>query len=256
MVGIAEGWAGTMARQGTLVHNPNLDAQVPQVWGAYGENVGKGPSCSSLATAFFGSPEHQANILDADYSVIGVGVVTAANGQLYVTEDFAGLPSGATGGPVLPQPTGVPTTLPSPANPVVPAPTPVAPRPSQVAPVELAPTAGTQLGDPILAAPSPAARAAAPVPSPKAPAQKRGAPKVMIEAVSNITPAGAVVPISAPAHLPRQLGVFGADGEEDGVGFLQRLGNDVRQILSHVGKRTPHATVAPGPPSSSAEAQQ
>jgi hypothetical protein len=59
---------------------------------ADGENVDLNQSIAGAHDALMHSPPHRANILDPDYTVIGVGVLRA-NDQVWVTEDFArGLP--------------------------------------------------------------------------------------------------------------------------------------------------------------------
>jgi len=83
---VAQRWADHMASVGVLSHNPNLATQISN-WQIVGENVGEGPSISSLTTAFWNSPEHRANILDRDYRDVGVGSATA-NGIIWITIDF------------------------------------------------------------------------------------------------------------------------------------------------------------------------
>jgi len=89
---VAYRWSLHMAATGTLAHNPNLTAQVSH-WRWVGENVGYGPSWSSVETAFMNSPAHRSNILDRDYSQIGIGVVVK-NGRVWVTQVFRS-PSGS-----------------------------------------------------------------------------------------------------------------------------------------------------------------
>lgn len=87
LTSIARGHSANMARQQSLYHNPSLTTQV-QNWQAVGENVGEGPDVNDIATAFMQSPEHRANILDHDFTQIGVGVSVDKNGIVWVTEDF------------------------------------------------------------------------------------------------------------------------------------------------------------------------
>jgi hypothetical protein len=56
-------------------------------WQSLGENVGSGLAAGAIAAAFMGSTEHRVNILSPVFKQVGVGVV-AANGLLWVTEDF------------------------------------------------------------------------------------------------------------------------------------------------------------------------
>lgn len=88
MTSVAAAWSRRMAATGRLAHNPALARSV-RSWRYLGENVGVGYSVSSLAAAFWSSPEHRANILDRHYDRIGVAVVNVG-GKLWVTEDFLG----------------------------------------------------------------------------------------------------------------------------------------------------------------------
>lgn len=87
LTSIAREHSNQMASQGRLYHNPNLTTQV-QNWQAVGENVGDGPTVDDIHTAFMNSPEHRANILDHDFTQVGVGVTVDSSGQIWVTEDF------------------------------------------------------------------------------------------------------------------------------------------------------------------------
>jgi hypothetical protein len=84
---VARSHSAQMASQQSLYHNPGLTTQV-QNWQAVGENVGEGPTVSDIHTAFMNSPEHRANILDHDFTQVGVGVSVDKNGIIWVTEDF------------------------------------------------------------------------------------------------------------------------------------------------------------------------
>jgi uncharacterized protein YkwD len=68
---IAESWAEHMAKTKVLMHNPDLYGLV--LPGIYGENVGFGPEWRSIFQAFMESPEHRSNMLDRDFSSIGIG---------------------------------------------------------------------------------------------------------------------------------------------------------------------------------------
>ena len=87
LTSVARQHSAQMASQQRLYHNPNLTSQV-QNWQAVGENVGEGPTVSDIHNAFMQSPEHKANILDHDFTQVGVGVVVDKNGIIWVTEDF------------------------------------------------------------------------------------------------------------------------------------------------------------------------
>ena len=89
---LATSWSAHMASGGCgggedICHNPNLTSDVHN-WQAVGENVGVGPDVNAIEDAFMNSPEHRANILDPDYTEIGIGTAVGKDGRLYVTQDF------------------------------------------------------------------------------------------------------------------------------------------------------------------------
>jgi hypothetical protein len=84
---VATNWSHHMASQGDISHNPNLTSQGGN-WQEIGENVGVGPNESSIEQAFMNSSEHRANILNPDYTEVGIGTATGSDGRLYVTQDF------------------------------------------------------------------------------------------------------------------------------------------------------------------------
>lgn len=86
LVAGAEHQADAIADRGELFHNPDLGS-VTTNWRMLGENVGVGPTVSSVHDAFMASDGHKANILNADYSHLGVAVVSQG-GQLWVAEVF------------------------------------------------------------------------------------------------------------------------------------------------------------------------
>ena len=86
LVDVAQRWAETMAGQAVLKHNPDLTSQVPN-WSTVGENVGYGPDAATVHAAFMGSEGHRANILDTDYTEVGIGAVVV-DGRLWVAEVF------------------------------------------------------------------------------------------------------------------------------------------------------------------------
>ena len=75
-----------MAAQKRLYHNPSLATQVTG-WKYVGENVGYGPDVSTLFQAFMNSTPHRDNILDHDFTQIGVGAVTVS-GTTWVSMVF------------------------------------------------------------------------------------------------------------------------------------------------------------------------
>ena len=59
-------------------------------WSTAGENVGYGGSSGAIMNAFAGSPGHYANIVNGNFTHIGVGTYVDANGTLWTTHLFAG----------------------------------------------------------------------------------------------------------------------------------------------------------------------
>jgi hypothetical protein len=76
-----------MASRRSIYHNSSLTSEV-RGWRAIGENVGRGPTASSVHKAFMGSSSHRAHILSSRYKQIGTGAVKGSDGYLYVTEVF------------------------------------------------------------------------------------------------------------------------------------------------------------------------
>ncbi|NNC75334.1 MAG: hypothetical protein HKN93_07460 [Acidimicrobiia bacterium] len=104
-----------------LHHNPNLGS-VTTGWYSLGENVGVGPSVSSLHTAFMNSAGHRANIL-GDYNYVGVGVVVETDTKMWVTVVFMSGPEGLVTPPE-PEPAPEPEPTPEPAPEPEPTPEP------------------------------------------------------------------------------------------------------------------------------------
>ena len=86
LVAVARAQATRMADSGTLYHNPNLTTDVTN-WRWVGENVGYGPDVQTVHVAFMNSDGHRANILDTDYTEVGVGVVERGD-RVWVAEVF------------------------------------------------------------------------------------------------------------------------------------------------------------------------
>jgi uncharacterized protein YkwD len=86
LVRVARAQAMRMADRSTLYHNPHLTTDVRN-WRWVGENVGYGPDAARVHVAFMNSPPHRANILDNDYTEIGIGTVTRG-ARVWVAEVF------------------------------------------------------------------------------------------------------------------------------------------------------------------------
>jgi murein L,D-transpeptidase YcbB/YkuD len=86
LVAVARAQSARMARRAVLYHNPHLTTEVRNFrW--VGENVGYGPTSQAVHAAFMNSPLHRANILDTDYTEVGIGT-TVVNGVVWVAEVF------------------------------------------------------------------------------------------------------------------------------------------------------------------------
>jgi uncharacterized protein YkwD len=108
-------WSSTMASRNALSHDPNLAliaALVEPAWRGVAENVGVGYSVKQLHDAFMGSAGHRANMLNASYNRVGIGVVLSG-GKIWVTVRFLAGPAiaGSTGLGPPPPPPGVATVL-------------------------------------------------------------------------------------------------------------------------------------------------
>ena len=86
LVRVARAQAQRMAVANRLYHNPRLARDVRNYRWA-GENVGYGPDVAKVHNAFMASPGHKANVLDRDYTEVGVGAVWA-NGRVWIAEVF------------------------------------------------------------------------------------------------------------------------------------------------------------------------
>lgn len=84
---VAQTWSEKMAKSGKLAHNPSLTSQV-KGYRYVGENVGYGSSTSKIFNALMNSTAHRNNILDKDFTQIGVGASRDGNGRLWITQVF------------------------------------------------------------------------------------------------------------------------------------------------------------------------
>ena len=110
----AQQWSVHMAAGRCLSHNANLTSMVAPGWTRIAENVGTGGSLNSVFNALLASPPHYANMTDPAFTLTGIGVVTAGNGTLWVTEDFEARVG------VSPPPPRLPRRTPSPPHPPLP----------------------------------------------------------------------------------------------------------------------------------------
>jgi hypothetical protein len=89
LAAIARAHSRAMAGDGYIYHSSNLPSKVSGDWRLIGENVGEGPDVQSLHDAFMASPAHRKNVLESVFNQVGIGVVRAGDGTLYVTEVYA-----------------------------------------------------------------------------------------------------------------------------------------------------------------------
>jgi hypothetical protein len=109
LVSVARRHSQEMAAKHTIYHNSNLGSDVSG-WQMVGENVGMGGSASSIHQAFMNSAPHRANILDHDFTQVGIGTAYDEKGVLYVTEVFRKPQGGSTYVAPKPAPKPAPTT--------------------------------------------------------------------------------------------------------------------------------------------------
>ncbi|MGH2793876.1 MAG: CAP domain-containing protein [Actinomycetota bacterium] len=123
LTAVARDWAQHMAAAGSISHDPNLANKVSG-WTVLGDNVGKGPSVSTIHEAFMKSDTHRHIILDTDFNQIGVGVAKSGT-VIYVTQIFARRSSGGSGGSSTPAPskpkigTAIKHVAPAPATEII-----------------------------------------------------------------------------------------------------------------------------------------
>jgi uncharacterized protein YkwD len=75
---------------GGLFHDRARAAGLPA--SSFGENVARDRSITSAHLFLLDSPGHRANILSEDFTHLGIGIVPAESGSLYVTQTFARIP--------------------------------------------------------------------------------------------------------------------------------------------------------------------
>jgi len=70
-------------------------------WRALGENIAINGTVPGAEAAFMGEPRfqknHRGNILNANYTDVGIGIVQGPKGSLYITQDFAAIPPNRNG---------------------------------------------------------------------------------------------------------------------------------------------------------------
>lgn len=144
-------WAGQM-RDGVcgagnfICHASPISAGVTQPWEKLGENVGTGPNVNAVMNAFINSPGHYANIVDPEFTHIGVGVVWDGN-RMFTTHRFMKLQGAApTTTTAAPTTTTAPTTTVAPVTTTTASPATTAAPTTTQAPATTAPPASTNDG--------------------------------------------------------------------------------------------------------------
>ena len=101
---VALAWAGQMAANGAMSHNPDTGSQIPAGWSGWGENVAYGFATGAATNAgWTGSPSHYENMV-GDFTDIGIAFV-AAGGTTWAVEVFADYPSAAVAASTVVTPT-------------------------------------------------------------------------------------------------------------------------------------------------------
>ncbi|HVF33257.1 MAG TPA: CAP domain-containing protein [Acidimicrobiales bacterium] len=88
LVDVARAWATEMAAADEISHNPALADRVRADWQKLGENVGVGMTVPRLHDAFVRSPAHYRNLVDPDFTHVGVAVVLGRDGAIFTTHQF------------------------------------------------------------------------------------------------------------------------------------------------------------------------
>lgn len=115
LVSVARNWTEKMVARGEISHNPNLGNEVSAPWTKLGENVGVGYDVEGLWQAFLNSPSHHRNVVDPDWTHVGVGVVIASDNRMFTTHNFMRLEGGSAPPPPPPPPPPSATTPPPPS---------------------------------------------------------------------------------------------------------------------------------------------
>jgi uncharacterized protein YkwD len=87
----AEAMASQKAISHTLPGEPSLPSRVTRAGGSFSwlsENVAAGPNAQNISEQWMQSPNHRANLLDADMDTIGAGAAER-NGVVFAVADFS-----------------------------------------------------------------------------------------------------------------------------------------------------------------------
>jgi uncharacterized protein YkwD len=99
LAAVARAHSLDMLNQGYFAHEDGMGRNVANrveaagmAWQSVGENIAIYNSVASAEAAFMNEPRftknHRANILNSGFTEVGIGIVQAPNGSLYITQDF------------------------------------------------------------------------------------------------------------------------------------------------------------------------
>jgi uncharacterized protein YkwD len=103
LAAVARAHSEEMARNGYFSHE-SLDGKAPSErfsiagipWRAMGENIAKAADVVQAEANFMNEPKfvpnHRKNILNVDFTHVGIGIARSPDGMIYLTQDFAQLP--------------------------------------------------------------------------------------------------------------------------------------------------------------------
>jgi hypothetical protein len=94
---LAQRWSEKMAADGAISHDPNLAGGVTADWTKLGENVGTGTDRQGIWQAFLNSPPHLANLVDPQFTHIGIGT-TFVGDREFVVHRFMAVAGGGSAG--------------------------------------------------------------------------------------------------------------------------------------------------------------
>ena len=88
---LAQDWAETVARTGDFKHRPEFAQSYPAGWRGAGENIAGQPTGNNpraFVDQWANSPGHRANLLNPDFTDLGVGIARGNDGMYYAVQNF------------------------------------------------------------------------------------------------------------------------------------------------------------------------
>ncbi|WP_169337768.1 CAP domain-containing protein [Pseudoclavibacter soli] len=88
---MSQRWSEQQASDDMIGHNPNYVSETPGAWRSVAENVAAGYTAETVVAGWQSSPGHYANIMNPNYTDIGIGVAYTSAGvyHTYFTQNFA-----------------------------------------------------------------------------------------------------------------------------------------------------------------------